>query len=71
MQIPSLVVYHKGTLKACGAEALEYVDDDDHEVAKWFKVRCVHATMNDPNVITWIVEPSSRLDEDISQATRI
>ena len=65
MQVPSIAAYQEGALIACGAEALEYVDDDDYEVAKWFKVRFILAMMEDPCIMTGIVEPTSRLDEDI------
>lgn len=38
IQIPTLLAYRNGQCKACGAEALEYVDDNQYDMAKWFKV---------------------------------
>ncbi|KIM25112.1 hypothetical protein M408DRAFT_331406 [Serendipita vermifera MAFF 305830] len=37
-KIPSLLAYQAGEVRFCGAEALEYLDDDDYEIARWFKV---------------------------------
>lgn len=37
-QIPTILAYQNGTLVACGAEAREFIGDDQYEIARWFKV---------------------------------
>ncbi|KIM25122.1 hypothetical protein M408DRAFT_223772 [Serendipita vermifera MAFF 305830] len=44
-KIPTLVAYRNGQCKACGAEALEYVDESAYTVAKWFKLHLHPSSM--------------------------
>ncbi|KAG8846525.1 hypothetical protein FRB91_000708 [Serendipita sp. 411] len=37
-KIPTLVAYKNRAVVACGAEARDYVGDEEYEVAKWFKL---------------------------------
>jgi hypothetical protein len=37
-KIPTIVAYKNGKALAFGVEAKEYMDDDEYEVASWFKV---------------------------------
>ena len=48
-QTPSIVSYRKGIVKACGAEAVEDFEEDEKNVAYWFKVT-VHSTMSNPHL---------------------
>jgi hypothetical protein len=38
IQIPSVVSYTNGVVKACGAEAMKDFQEDKKNVAYWFKV---------------------------------
>jgi hypothetical protein len=38
-QIPTILAYRGETLAACGAEAREFIGNDEYKIAKWFKVR--------------------------------
>lgn len=44
-KVPSIVAYHQGNHKACGSEALEYVDDSEYDLAKWFKLHLHPSSM--------------------------
>ncbi|KIM20871.1 hypothetical protein M408DRAFT_30005 [Serendipita vermifera MAFF 305830] len=48
-KIPTLVAYRNGQYKACGAEALDYVDDSHYDVAKWFKLHLHPSSMKRSN----------------------
>ncbi|KAG8817275.1 hypothetical protein FRC17_011311 [Serendipita sp. 399] len=37
-KIPTIVAYKDGQLVACGAEARDYLGDEEYEVSKWFKL---------------------------------
>lgn len=52
-KVPTLVAYRNGSPVAYGAEALEFADDEDHEVAQWFKVDdFIHIHLNSDFLIT-------------------
>ncbi|KIM25132.1 hypothetical protein M408DRAFT_316623 [Serendipita vermifera MAFF 305830] len=36
--IPTILAYHQGKCGACGSEALEYVDNSQYDIVKWFKL---------------------------------
>ncbi|KAG8807085.1 hypothetical protein FRC17_004661, partial [Serendipita sp. 399] len=38
-KIPTIVAYQGGEAKFFGAEAREYLEDEDYEIARWFKLR--------------------------------
>ncbi|KAG8775473.1 hypothetical protein FRC15_000510 [Serendipita sp. 397] len=38
-KIPTIVAYQKGEAKYFGAEAREFLEDEDYEIARWFKLR--------------------------------
>ncbi|PVF96877.1 hypothetical protein CPB86DRAFT_826887 [Serendipita vermifera] len=38
-KIPTIIAYQNGKAQAFGAEARGYIDDDDYEMASWFKVK--------------------------------
>ncbi|KIM25121.1 hypothetical protein M408DRAFT_26521 [Serendipita vermifera MAFF 305830] len=44
-KIPTLLAYRDGQCEACGAEALDYVDDSHYDVAKWFKLHLHPSSM--------------------------
>lgn len=44
-KIPSIVAYRRGRCKACGSEALEYVEDNLYHIAKWFKLHLHPSSM--------------------------
>ncbi|KIM25125.1 hypothetical protein M408DRAFT_331413 [Serendipita vermifera MAFF 305830] len=48
-KIPTLLAYRNGQCKACGAEALDYVDDSHYDVAKWFKLHLHPPSMKSSN----------------------
>ncbi|KIM25123.1 hypothetical protein M408DRAFT_223807 [Serendipita vermifera MAFF 305830] len=48
-KIPTLLAYHNGECKACGAEALDYVDDNHYDMAKWFKLHLHPPSMKRSN----------------------
>ncbi|KAG8752843.1 hypothetical protein FRC14_006669 [Serendipita sp. 396] len=37
-KIPTLVAYKQGKLVACGAEARDYLGEEEYEVSRWFKL---------------------------------
>ncbi|PVF96862.1 hypothetical protein CPB86DRAFT_786494 [Serendipita vermifera] len=38
-KIPTIVAYKNGIRYACGAEAKDYKDDEEYEIASWFKLQ--------------------------------
>ncbi|KIM25133.1 hypothetical protein M408DRAFT_331419 [Serendipita vermifera MAFF 305830] len=60
-KIPSIVAYRQGKYKTCGLEALEYVEDDQYQIAKWFKLHLHPSSMKIPDV-----PPAYESDNDAS-----
>jgi hypothetical protein len=42
IQIPTILAYQNGEAKFCGAEAVDYLDDNEYEIARWFKVGFIY-----------------------------
>jgi hypothetical protein len=62
-QIPTILAYRGETLAACGAEAREFIGDDEYKIAKWFKARNIMS-------LSWVLihhvaSSASRIHEDI------
>lgn len=38
LKIPTAIAYQRGEPMFYGAQAIEYLDHDEYEIAKWFKV---------------------------------
>jgi hypothetical protein len=37
-KIPTMVAYRDGKPELCGAEAIDYFDEEEYHLAQWFKV---------------------------------
>ncbi|PVF96876.1 hypothetical protein CPB86DRAFT_735972 [Serendipita vermifera] len=61
-KIPTIIAYQNGEAQAFGAEAREYMDDDDYEIALWFKLHLHPESMK----ISDLPPPYGNL-EDVSQ----
>ncbi|PVF93794.1 hypothetical protein CPB86DRAFT_741882 [Serendipita vermifera] len=46
-KIPTIIAYQNGIVQAIGAEAIEYRDDSDYEMAHWFKLHLHPDTMKE------------------------
>ena len=44
-----MVSYKNGVVKACGAEAVQDFEEDERDVAYWFKVT-LYSTISDPHL---------------------
>ncbi|KAG8814269.1 hypothetical protein FRC17_001232 [Serendipita sp. 399] len=57
--VPTLVAYKGDKLVACAAEARDYLDDEEYDVAKWFKLHLHPDSMKRSNL-----QPADRSDDD-------
>jgi hypothetical protein len=65
-----MIAYQNGLAKAFGAEAAGLKDDDDYEMAYWFKVCTVYAIVLDPTSLSSASSPS-RHYERVRFTTRL